>query len=56
MSTIMKALERLEKKKTAENRERPLREEVAERHTLPPPRRRVGRALFIGVGTAVALV
>jgi len=59
MSTIMKALDRLErldKKRATENRERPLREEVAERHTLPPPSRRVGRALWIGAATAGALL
>jgi len=54
MSTILKALDRLEKEKAAENRERPLREEVAEPHPLSPPRRRVGRTLWIGAGAAAA--
>ena len=51
----MKALERLDKEKAAENRERPLREEVTERHTARHGMGNSRRALLIGAGAGVAL-
>lgn len=55
MSTILKALDRLDREKAAEKLERPLREEVAQRHDVPR-RSMLRRSLLVGALGGAALL
>ena len=56
MSTILKALDRLDQEKAEDKRERPLREEVAQRHTAPQFRGPSRRVTLFGVGAGLAVL
>ncbi len=56
MSTILKAIDRLEREKQKRNEERPLREEVAQRHVVRGPSRTAKRTLLIALSTGLVLL